>query len=134
MTNVSVLCATMDFKIRYNVDYDEQILSNLKEISDLLTRWNQIAEVLAQMEPLRLFWRRCVEIQAELAEIPRFDLKNYHLEEEPTIPTRDDNISPFSVASPKLRSLADKLGSIEKNIYALTFRGRSKDEQEATED
>ena len=76
MTNVSVLCATMDFKIRYNVDYDEQILSNLKEsLPDLLTRWNQIAEVLAQMEPLRLFWRRCVEIQAELAENSRFDLK-----------------------------------------------------------
>ena len=66
------MCYHADFKIRYNVDYDEQILSNLKEISDLLTRWNQIAEVLAQMEPLRLFWRRCVEIQAELAEIPTF--------------------------------------------------------------
>ena len=134
MTNVSVLCATMDFKIRYNVDYDEQILSNLKEIPDLLTRWNQIAEVLAQMEPLRLFWRRCVEIQAELAEILRFDLKNYHLEEEPTIPTRDDNISPFSVASPKLRSLADKLGSIEKELsMLLPSEEEANDEQEATE-
>ena len=79
--------------------------------------------------------RRCVEIQAELAEILRFDLKNYHLEEEPTIPTRDDDISPFSVASPKLRSLADKLGTIEKELsMLLPSEEETNDEQESTED
>ena len=116
MTSVSVLCATMDFKRSYGVPYDDQIIANLQDLPDVLSRWNQIAEVLAQMDPLRLFWRRCVEIQAELAEILRFDLQNCHLEEDALLPTRDDGISPLEIASPKFRSLADKLGEMEKEL------------------
>ena len=134
MTNVSVLCATMDFKLRYDVSYDDQILSNLKEIPDLLTRWNQIAEVLGQMDPLRLFWRRCVEIQAELAEILRFDLQNYHLDSEPILPTRDDGISPLAIASPKFRSLADKLGTIEKELSDILPTDETKNQDEASQE
>ena len=116
MTNVSVLCATMDFKRSYEIPYDDQIMSNLKDIPEVLTRWNQIAEILAQMDPLRLFWRRCVEVQAELAEILRFDLQNCHLEEDSSLPTRDDNTSPLEIAAPKLRAMADKLGEMEKEL------------------
>ena len=123
MTSISVLCATMDFSLRYNIPYEDQILSNLKEIPDLLTRWNQIAEVLAQLDPLRTFWRRCVEVQAELAEILRFDLQNCHLNPDNKLPTRDDAISPLEIASPKLRSLADKLGLIEKELSDILPSG-----------
>ncbi|MBM75921.1 MAG: hypothetical protein CMK59_11020 [Proteobacteria bacterium] len=76
MTTLSVLCSSMDFQRSFAIPYHKQLQSNLTELNQILNRLNDIANVLAQIEPLRPFWREFKKIQTDIIEIQSFDSQN----------------------------------------------------------
>ncbi len=149
MTALSVICSSMDFQRTFAIPYHKQLKSNLSELPDILKRWGDIANVLAQLEDLRPFWRESVQIQTEIAEIIRFDSQNLteristELEkiegrEESGSENNDENEDDdellffaslilaeggsgelLDVVAPKFRALADKLSTVELSLAEL---------------
>ena len=149
MTTLSVLCSSMDFQRSFAIPYHKQLQSNLAELSQILNRLNDIANVLAQLQALRPFWKEFKKIQTDIIEIQSFDSQNLQekLSEElvkieehtQNNENQDSEISSaedlafytslilqedqsgeiLDVIAPKYRALADKLSDIEVSLAKL---------------
>ena len=149
MTTLSVLCSSMDFQRSFAIPYHRQLQTNLAELTQIINRLNEIANVLAQLQALRPFWKEFKKIQTDIIEIQSFDSQNLQerLSEElvqieaHTKKEADQNAETNSsedlnfytelilqdnqsgeilnIVAPKYRELADKLSDIEVSLAKL---------------
>ena len=148
----------MDFQRSFAIPYHKQLQSNLAELSQILNRLNDIANILAQLQALRPFWKEFKKIQTDIIEIQTFDSQDLQerlseelaqIEERTQQEAEDgkegnpsddlafytslilqDNQSGkiLDVVAPKYRELADKLSDIEVSLAKLLPNEDEEDE------